>query len=93
MAAAAQHDHILNTVSCIPFAESLTALSYDYAIYAPWLTFCMLVTKSGCSHVAHLDASTTAAVQKYVAVGRVKCRRGDDLRELLHALGFHIQYV
>ncbi len=57
------------------------------------LTFRMLVAKSGCSHVTHLDAPTTAAVQKYVTVRRVKTRRCDDLRELLHALGFHIQYV
>lgn len=56
-------------------------------------TFCMLVAKSGRSHVAHFDTPTTAAVQKHVAVRRVECRCRDDLRELLHALGFHIQYV
>lgn len=53
----------------------------------------MLVAKSRRSHVAHLDASTTAAVQKHVTVRRVKCRRRDDLRELLHALWFHVQYI
>lgn len=57
------------------------------------VTFSVLVTKSGRSHVAHLDRSATAAVQKHVTVRRVEFRRCNDLCELLHALGFHIQHV
>lgn len=76
MMAAVQDDYsasryILNTASRISFAEGLTLLSNENEIYTMWLalhTFCMLVAKSGRPHVAHLDAPTTAAVQKHVTM-------------------------
>lgn len=48
------------------------------------LTFGVLVTQSGCAHVAETQGALAAAVDKEVAVVGVKLRRRDHFREVLH---------
>lgn len=48
------------------------------------LTFGVLVTQSGCTHVAETQGALAAAVDKEVAVVGVKLRRCDHFREVLH---------
>lgn len=57
------------------------------------LTFGVLVTQGGCTHVTEAQGALAAAVDEEVAVMRVELRRSDHLREVLHVSWFDVHDV